>query len=90
MSYRVSIGAEARKFLKAANKHVALLVQNWIDKNLVGCVDPFAKGRPLVANKAGLWRYRVQNLRIVCKIDEGLLVILVVNIGHRREIYRSF
>jgi mRNA interferase RelE/StbE len=38
---------------------------------------------------AGLWRYRVGDYRIICEIHDGRLVVLVLTIGHRREVYRD-
>lgn len=52
-------------------------------------------GSPLIRAKAlqgphkGLWRYRLGDYRIICKPENHTLTILVVEIGHRREIYRS-
>lgn len=50
--------------------------------------DPRSRGKALVGNLAGLWRYRVGDYRIVCDIEDDVLVVLVVDIAHRREVYR--
>ncbi|MDY6077031.1 type II toxin-antitoxin system RelE/ParE family toxin [Mobiluncus sp.] len=50
--------------------------------------DPRSVGKPLVGNLAGLWRYRVGDYRVICYIDDGELVILVVDVDHRSEVYR--
>lgn len=50
--------------------------------------DPRSVGKPLVGHLAGLWRYRVGDYRIICYIDDGELVILVVDVDHRSEVYR--
>ena len=50
--------------------------------------DPRSRGKALVGNLAGLWRYRVGDYRIICDIEDGVLVILVVDVAHRREIYK--
>lgn len=50
--------------------------------------DPRSVGKPLVGNLAGLWRYRVGDYRIICYIDDSELVILVVDVDHRSEVYR--
>ena len=50
--------------------------------------NPRSVGKPLVGNLAGLWRYRVGDYRIICYIDDGELVILVVDVDHRSEVYR--
>ena len=50
--------------------------------------DPRSVGKPLVGNLAGLWRYRVGYYRIICYIDDCELVILVVDVDNRSEVYR--
>lgn len=50
--------------------------------------DPRSVGKPLVGNLAGMWRYRVGDYRIICYIDDGELVILVVDVDYRSEVYR--
>ncbi len=49
---------------------------------------PQQLGAPLSGNLSGLWRYRVGDIRIIAQIDEGQLVVLVVAVGKRGEIYR--
>ena len=49
---------------------------------------PTLRGKPLTANLAGLWRYRVGDYRVICDIQDGELVVLVLQIGRRREVYR--
>jgi mRNA interferase RelE/StbE len=50
--------------------------------------DPRQRGHGLVGHYAGYWRYRVGDYRIIAKIEDGRLVIIVIDIGHRREVYR--
>jgi mRNA interferase RelE/StbE len=50
--------------------------------------DPRALGKPLAGTSRGLWRYRVGDYRLVCEVQDERLVVLVVMIGHRREVYR--
>jgi mRNA interferase RelE/StbE len=45
-------------------------------------------GKALSGDKAGLWRYRVGDHRIVCKIDDDRLIVLVVAVGHRKLVYQ--
>ena len=49
--------------------------------------DPRRFGKPLVAELAGLWRYRIGDLRLVCRIEDHRLTVLVVRVAHRREVY---
>jgi mRNA interferase RelE/StbE len=50
--------------------------------------DPRRFGKPLLGQKAGLWRYRVESYRIVCHIQDDRLVVLILAVGHRRVIYK--
>tara|TARA_B110000008_G_scaffold245526_1_gene255853 strand:- start:94 stop:360 length:267 start_codon:yes stop_codon:yes gene_type:complete len=49
--------------------------------------DPRRFGKRLKANLAGLWRYRVGNYRIICRIVDNELIVLVLAVGHRKTIY---
>ena len=49
--------------------------------------NPRDSGKALVGNLAGLWRYRVGDYRIICKINDNELIILVINIKKRSEAY---
>jgi mRNA interferase RelE/StbE len=50
-------------------------------------LDPIAYREPLHGDKKGLYKYRVGDYRIICEIKNSQLLILVIEIGHRREIY---
>ena len=50
--------------------------------------NPKNKGKALVENLNRLWRYRVDDWRVICDINEEEILIDVLRIGHRREIYR--
>lgn len=45
-------------------------------------------GKALKGNLGNLWRYRVGDYRVICSINDEILLVLVVKIGHRREVYR--
>lgn len=57
-------------------------------RQIAALEDPRQRGHALVGDFAGHWRYRVGDFRLIVKIDDGRLVIVVIAIGHRREIYR--
>ena len=50
--------------------------------------DPRSRGKALTGNLAGVWRYRVGDYRILCDIEDGRLVVVVVDVAHRREVYK--
>ncbi len=87
MKYKVEFTERALKDLKKMDRHTASLILGWIRKNLEGCDDPRLHGKALVADKKGQWRYRVGDYRILAEIEDDKIIILILNIGHRREVY---
>lgn len=88
MSYSVLLTQKAKKQLSKLDKYTSKLIVSWLKKNLDGCENPRIHGKALVANKAGQWRYRVGDYRILAEIRDEEVIILVLQIGHRREIYK--
>ena len=88
MTFHVNYLPQAIKSLEKMDKFTRKIIFEWIDKNLEGCSDPRIHGKPLSANRAGQWRYRVGDYRIITKIEDDKLIILVITIGHRRDVYK--
>lgn len=65
------------------------MIVAWLLKNVDGCLDPRSHGKGLTANRSGKWRYRVGDYRVLCEIRDAELVVLAIEIGHRRDIYRG-
>jgi mRNA interferase RelE/StbE len=87
VKYKVELTQKALKSLKKLDKSTARLLLAWIEKNLEDCENPRAHGKSLTANKSGQWRYRVGDYRILAEIQDAQIVILVLEIGHRRNVY---
>lgn len=90
MSYRVEYSDDAKKSLSKMKKKdpmEALRIYNWIGKNLVDCEDPRRTGKALTGQYKGSWRYRVGYYRILAEIHDDVLVILLIDIGHRSTVY---
>lgn len=87
MKYRVEYTETAKKQLKKMDKANAAFIYGWIGKNLVGCENPRQHGKGLTSNRSGQWRYRVGDYRIIAEIRDDKVIILVLSIGHRGEIY---
>ena len=67
----------------------AALIIGWIRKNIEGCDNLRVHGKGLIANRSGQWRYRVGDYRIITEIMDDKVIILVLNIGHQRDIYKE-
>lgn len=89
MSYKVEYSKNAQKQIRKMDQYTKVLLMNWITKNLVDCDDPREHGKQLKGNLKNQWRYRVGNYRILCEIEDERLIILVINVGHRKEIYKK-
>lgn len=85
--YSVKFSAKSIKQLKKIGRPQSLVIANWIAKNLEGCENPRLHGKPLVGNHSGQWRYRVGNYRIVADIIDEQIIIFVLEVGHRKNIY---
>ena len=74
---------EAKKLDRTARKKIIDYLENRVLKSQ----DPYQYGKPLKGNKAGIWRYRVGDYRILCSIEDQKFIILVIAVGHRKNIY---
>ena len=86
-NYRVIYTNKAIKQLQKLDKFTSKAIYAWIDKNLQNCLNPRQHGKALTANHSGKWRYRVGDYRIIAEIQDDKIIILVLTIGHRREVY---
>lgn len=87
MAWRIEFSKAADKAIRKLDKTTAEKILNAVEE-VSKLDDPRSRGKALVGNLSGLWRYRVGDYRIVCNIEDGVMVILVVDVAHRREIYR--
>lgn len=87
MSFRVETTARFDREFRKLDRYTQRMIKSWIDKNLEGCADPRQHGKGLTANRSGQWRYRIGDYRLLCDIQDERLVIIALEIGHRRAIY---
>ncbi len=89
MNYKVEFTEKSLKELKKTDKTISRLILAWIRKNLEGCENPRIHGKALQGNLSSLWRYRVGDYRIIAEIEDEKIIILIMNIGHRKDIYKK-
>lgn len=78
-------------FVKQFNKldnSVKVLIAKYIKTYLDGTENPRNKGKALIGDKKGLWRYRIGDYRLICEINDEEIIIIVLNIGHRKNVYK--
>lgn len=81
-----------KKFVKQLSKIDPLhraYIANWVKTNLEDCADPRRHGKALVGDRAGAWRYRVGDYRIIAEILDDQIVIHLMEVGHRKEVYKN-
>jgi len=86
--WTVEISDIAERQLHKLDRPIQRRLLDWLTERIEGCKNPRHFGKPLRGEYAGLWRYRVGDCRLICEIQDGRLLVLVIAIGHRREIYR--
>lgn len=88
MAWTVEFDERARKDLRRLDAIVQKSILRYLRQRIAAAADPRRLGKPLHGEFAGLWRYRVGDWRLVCRIEDRRLIVLVLTIGHRREVYR--
>ena len=78
---------KARKEFLKLDKPAQKQIQTFIVK-LQSLQNPRSNGKTLVGNLAGFWRYRVGDYRLICEIEDDKILITVLRIAHRKEIYK--
>jgi mRNA interferase RelE/StbE len=88
LAYQIEVSEKAKGQLSKLGKVEARRITAFLRRRLAALDDPRSTGHSLTGQLSGLWRYRVGDYRIVCDIQDNRLVVLVVELGHRGEIYR--
>lgn len=90
MSYSVSWSRAATKQLLSIEKRQRLMILRWVEENLEGCTNPKAiLGSKALKGTCSGWRYRVGSYRILVSIDDDMVLIDVLRVGHRQGAYRN-
>lgn len=89
MKYQVNYEKKAIKYLKKLDKEQQRFILSWIEKNLVNTEYPRQQGKALKGALGMYWRYRVGNYRIIAEIKDNTIEINIINIGHRKDIYKK-
>ncbi len=89
MIWTIEYHTLVQKEIRKINPEIRRRIRSFLHDRLAALDDPRQTGAALQGSELGnFWRYRVGDYRIICDIQDHKLVVLVVEIGHRREIYR--
>jgi mRNA interferase RelE/StbE len=87
--WKIKFKSKAEKQLNNLDKQSKQKIQTYLNERILKLNHPKESGKALSRNKKGLWRYRVDKFRILCKLEENNLVILVVKIAKRDVVYED-
>jgi mRNA interferase RelE/StbE len=86
LAWRVEFDSAAEKAFRKVDRAWQARIVAYLEE--VGSLpDPRVRGKSLTGRLSGLWRYRVGDYRIVCQIQDELLSVRVVKVGHGRDVY---
>jgi mRNA interferase RelE/StbE len=88
LAWTIEFGPNARSELRRLDRSVQRRIIQFLEQRVIAIDDPRQLGKPLRGDKGEFWSYRVGDYRIICTIEDQRLVVVVVSVGHRREVYR--
>ena len=88
MGWRVEISRAAEKQITRLNRNTQRLILRFLRERVAVAENPRRWGKPLHGEKRDLWRYRVGDYRLICDIQDEKITVLVLVIGHRKDVYR--
>jgi mRNA interferase RelE/StbE len=88
MAWTIDFDPAALKELEKLDKPVERRILKFLRERVSKLDDPRRIGARLQGALSGLWKYRVGDYRVICSLEHDRLVVLVLRIGHRREVYK--
>ncbi len=87
MAWRIEVTPAADKALSKIAPDAARRIVTGL-REIAGLENPRLRGKAMAGEFAGYWRYRLGDYRVIARLEDDRLVILVITLGHRREVYR--
>lgn len=88
MAWQIDLTATSAKQLAKLDRGEAKRITTFLRERLATIDDPRSTGKALTGPLGGLWRYRIGDYRVICEIQDSVVRILVVEVGHRRDVYQ--
>ena len=88
MAWRVEVKETAQKQIAKLDRKAQSDVVRYLRERVQQAENPRQFGKVLHGEQKGLWRYRVGDYRLICDIDDSSRTVVVLALGHRREVYR--
>ena len=87
MAWQIKFTETADKQLRMLDKQISKRLITWLENRILNCDNPRLWGSALTGNKSGQWRYRIGDYRVVCEIQDDVLIVKVIKVAHRKEVY---
>lgn len=87
MIWKIEFDADVEKDLRKLGHTAQKRILTYLKDKLMHVNDPRTLGKPLSGDLSGLWRYRVGDYRILAQIEDETLIIFVIHVGHRKNVY---
>ena len=87
-TWRVEISRTAEKQIQKLNRTAQESIIRFLRERVQPADNHGQLGKPLHGDKGGLWRYRVGDYRLICDIQDERITVLVLRVGHRKDVYR--
>ncbi|ACL74299.1 type II toxin-antitoxin system RelE family toxin [Thioalkalivibrio sulfidiphilus] len=88
MVWTIEYAQSAKKSVKGLDPPTRRRIRDYLEQRVAALQNPRGLGAPLKGEFSELWRYRIGDYRVICELQDEKLVILVIRIAHRREVYR--
>lgn len=89
MAWTIKYADVAQRALNRLDKREAKRIAEYMDNRVAVADSPRSYGQALTGSLSGLWRYRVGDYRVICEIRDKTICVLVLEIGHRGDVYRK-
>jgi mRNA interferase RelE/StbE len=87
-TWTIEIARTAEKQIKKVGRQAQESIVRFLRDRLQPSANPRQWGKPLQGDRGGLWRYRVGDYRLVCAIQDDRITVLVLRVGHPKNVYR--
>lgn len=89
MAWKIEFDQDVEKDLRKIDRQMQRRILDYLRQRIANSTDPRTLGKPLRGQVPHLFRFRVSDYRIICQIKDAQVLILVISIAHRKEVYRN-
>ena len=87
MGWKIRVSKDAENEIERLDHQIQCRIISFLKERILSHENPRNVGRALTGKFSGLWKYRVGDYRIICDLQDSVMTVLVVSVGHRRHVY---